>query len=284
MSETCSDCQWIVIDEVSQIILCRRHMSVDRLERELSSAKEMDDVTVRVIKGLNMTICELRAGVHGYIADIHSLKDQNANLTTRLAQAEQALKSYTTFHNGSSWVTTTVGDMPRYESEDAAIEGSKTIGHPFEALSSIERIGALEGELQVEREAVVFFRNKAVDAQVLLEAARGEVGKILAYLDEHGWSHDEPSIADVVIRTLEAEREAIGNLEKTQASLKEFAEGCEERENEARGEVAFAVRGLTDIGERACGALCSELPLNQHHAVCSQVFNVREQLSAKEGE
>lgn len=101
---------------------------------------------------------------------IANLEAERASLTTRLAQAEQALKSYTTFHNGSSWVTTTVGDMPRYESEDAAIEGSKTIGHPFEALSSIAALEAKLKQAEQEREALKMQMASDVNQISALEA------------------------------------------------------------------------------------------------------------------
>lgn len=47
-----------------------------------------------------------------------------------------ALDSYTTFHNGVSWIVTKVKDMPQYATEDEALEANPP--HPFQAFEVID--------------------------------------------------------------------------------------------------------------------------------------------------
>lgn len=45
---------------------------------------------------------------------------------------------YTIFHNGSSWVTAKIDELPVFDSEDAAIAAIPSIEPPLHALSSVE--------------------------------------------------------------------------------------------------------------------------------------------------
>lgn len=58
---------------------------------------------------------------------------------------------YTIFHNGSSWVTAKIGELPAFKSEDAAMDASDNIQPPLQALSSVEETDhALEESVKLQ--------------------------------------------------------------------------------------------------------------------------------------
>jgi hypothetical protein len=76
----------------------------------------------------------------------HDDGEQQEELVTLRA----ALESVTIFHNGVAWVTSRIGDLPRFKDEDAASEAAVAgkINPPLQALGSID---ALEQQLESER-------------------------------------------------------------------------------------------------------------------------------------